>query len=146
MPFRLSQDMNALEVHDPRDQHRLGPPINTAIERWERGEYPAEPGEHHDLKIYESEDVLIENGYGQLMPSILTVSFLVRQTLYYGQIPIQQLSGFKDELAGGIITNAFTIGMIDPNVVEKTWMRLNSAEEAPTPVLGRLTGPIGYER
>jgi hypothetical protein len=53
--------------------------------------------------------------------------------------------GSKGELAGGIITNAFTIGMIDPNVVEKTWMRLNS-EEAPTSVLGRLTDLIGYER
>jgi hypothetical protein len=146
MPFRLSSDMNALEVHDITDQRRLGAPVTTAIERWERGEYPSEPGEHDDLNIYERDEVLIENGYGQLMPSILTLSFLVRQTLYYGRIPIQQLSGFKDELSGAIITNAFTIGMVDPNVVEKTWKLIKSVDELPTPVLVRLTGLIGYER
>jgi hypothetical protein len=146
MPFRLPPEMNALVVHDITDQKRLGAPVDTAIEKWEQGGYPSEPGRYEELNIYERGEVLIENGYGQLLPSTLTVSFMVKQTLYYGHIPIEQLSGFKDELSGSIITNAFTIGMIDPNVVENSWTPLKSADELPTPVLLRLTGLIGYER
>ncbi len=96
------------------------------------------------MAIYGRKDVLIENGYGQLMPSELTVSILVRQNLYFGHIPIQQLSGFRDELSGAVITNAFTIGLVDPNEVEQNWTRINSKEEAPSPILLTFIGLIGY--
>jgi len=144
MPMRLPADMNALQVHDPTDKRLLAAPLDTAICRWEMGNYPSEPGEHKDLPIYATKEVLIENGYEQLMPSELSISLLVRSTLYYGYIPVQQLSGFKDELSETIITNAFSIGLIDPNEVEKTWKRIESEAELPTPVLLRLTGLIGY--
>jgi hypothetical protein len=146
MPFRLPYNMSELEVHDSVDRSRLGAPTDTAIEKWENGEYPTEPGQHDDLPIYDRKDVLVENGYGQLAPMELTVSFLVRQTFYFGQIPIKELSGFRDELSGAIITNAFTTGIIDPNAIEATWTRLNSVDELPGPVMMRLVGLIGYER
>jgi hypothetical protein len=99
---------------------------------------------HNDFPIYASKQVLIENGYQQLMPSELSISLLVKSTLYYGFIPVQKLSGFKDELSETIITNAFSIGLIDPNEVEKTWKRIESEAELPMQVLLRLTGLIGY--
>jgi hypothetical protein len=144
MPFRLSADMNALEVYDAESRQRLGPPIDASVDNWNKGLYPSEPGTHESLAIYGRKDVLIENGYGQLMLSELTVSILVRQNLYFGHIPIQQLSGFRDELSGAVITNAFTIGLVDPNEVEENWTRINSKEEAPSPVLLTFIGLIGY--
>jgi hypothetical protein len=145
MPMRLPYDMNALEVHDIADRRRLPPPIEYAIEKWGRGEYPSEPGQHDDLAIYGRKEVLVENGYGQLAPAELSVSFLVQQRLYFGHIPIKQLSGFRDELSGALITNAFSIGLIDPNEVEATWTQINSIDASPSPVLLRLTGLIGYK-
>jgi hypothetical protein len=144
MPFRLNPDMNALEVHDPDDRRRLAPPVEAALQRWEEGGYPSEPGEHKDLPIYKRARVLIENGYGQLMPSELTISLWVERQLFYGRIPIKKLSGFKDELSGAIITNAFTTGLIDPNEVAAKWTRIASEDELPTPVMMKLTGLIGY--
>ena len=141
MPFRLPADMNAIQVFDDSDSRRLGPPFETAIENWNRGEYPSDPGRRENLPIYGRKRVLIENGYGQLMPSELTVSVLVRQKLYFWHIPVTQLSGFRDELSGAV--NAFSIGLMDPNDVEANWTQISSIEELPPPVMMRLIGLMG---
>lgn len=145
VPLLLPYDMRGLEVYNSGDRSRLGSPIETALEKWEMGEYPSDPGEHKNLPIYKTKDVLVANGHGQLAPVELTVSLHVRQTLYFGQLPIKRLSGFKDELSGGIITNAITTGIIDPNEIEASWMKLDALDQLQSPVLFRLTGLIGYE-
>lgn len=144
MGFRLPSDFNAIQVFDAADKQRLGTPFETAVGNWNRGQYPSEPGRHEGLPIYGRKDVLIENGYGQLMPSELSVSVVVQQKLYFGHIPITQLSGFRDELSGAVIANAFSIGLMDPNDVAANWTRINSIEELPSPVMMRLIGLIGY--
>ena len=106
--------------------------------------YPSDPGRYDNLPIYGQREVLADNGYGQMVPCELTVSLNVTRTLYYGHIPILKLSGFRDELSGRIITNAFSIGIIDPEEVERTRTPIASDAEVPSPVMLRLTGLIGH--
>ena len=70
----------------------------------------------------------MDNGYGQRIPVSLTVSLFVSSRLFFGHLPIQRLSGFKDELSGAIITNAFTTGIFDPEEVINAWQAI--AKEA----------------
>ena len=50
--------------------------------------------------------------------------------LYYGQLPVPRISGFKDELSGLVITNAFEVGLLDPDTVERDWKAIADELEA----------------
>jgi hypothetical protein len=55
------------------------------------------------------------------------------------------MSGFKDELSGKVITNAFTIGLLDPDKVERDWRLIQSESELPMSPLLRLSGLVAWE-
>lgn len=145
-PFKLPYDFwSSCTVVDGAGND-LGTPLPFALRKWEAGKFPTEPGEHQDLKIFDAEATLVDSGYGDKIEVTLTVDVLVRQAIYFGHIPIVKLSGFRDELTGNVITNAFTLGILNPDEVERTWTRLENASEAPITPLLKLTGLIGYAR
>jgi hypothetical protein len=76
----------------------------------------------------------------------LTVTLLVEQQLFFGELPIQKISGFKNELSGEIITNAFTTGIFDPQEVWDHWKRITSMDELPTQPMFALRGLVGWVR
>lgn len=124
MPFMMPMDFFSIILAYDSDNNELGVPLAVALDKWNNGLFPQEPGEHPDLSIYDSEEVLVDNGYGTLIPVKLTVSLHVDQQLFFGELPVLRMSGFKDELSGGIISNAFTVGLLDPEDVEKTGNQL----------------------
>jgi hypothetical protein len=143
-PLRLDYDFfNHLVVEAP-DGRKLGTCVEVASERWGRGDWPIDPGEHDRVNIFDEPDVLIDNGYGQMVPVRLTVGLLVKQQLYFGQYPITKVSGFKDEITGALITNAFEVGLLDPNEVERKWRHIENESQAPVPPVFRLTGLISW--
>jgi hypothetical protein len=81
----------------------LGIPMPLALDRWNRGGFTMEPGRHDYIPLFDQKTVLMDNGYGELIPVDLTVSIWVEQHFLFGNIPIKQLSGFKDELSGTVI-------------------------------------------
>jgi hypothetical protein len=89
--------------------------------------------------------VLIDSGYNELVPANLTVSLIVTKQLFFGHQPIDHVSGFKDELAGAVITNAFTVGILDPDDVWRNWQRIDSEDGLPVKPMLRLTGLVGWE-
>lgn len=148
LPFTIPADVsgffNSVIAHN-KEKKELGVPAKVALQRWEKGEYPTDPGEHGAYPVFDEGEVLVDNGHGMLAPVNLTVSLLVKQSLYYGELPVKQLSGFKDELSGDVIANAFTIGLINPNTVEKEWTPIASKDDLPRPPALTLIGLIGYE-
>jgi hypothetical protein len=52
---------------------------------------------------------------------------------------------FKDELSGKVISNAFTVGIVSPDEVEKTWHRIQSAADLPIAAVLEMVGLVGYE-
>jgi len=75
----------------------------------------------------------------------ITVSIWVKQQCFFGNLPIKQLSGFKDELSADVIANAFTTGIFDPNDVWDNWQRLESIDSAPRKPMMILQGLVGYD-
>lgn len=146
LPFMVPQDFySSLDAFSADDlKTNLGKPFDAAFKKWNKGLFPTDTGEHRDLPIFDEKRVLIDNGYGMLVPIDLTASLTVEQELYFGYLPISKLSGFKDELSGGVITNAFQVGLLDPAEIERDWQRIESESDLPTTPLLKMTGLIAY--
>jgi len=145
-PFRVPNDFySSAMIYDGKGRE-LGTMLDAAMTKWNDGIFPTEPGEHKKLNVFETRTVYMDNGYDPpiRIPVDLTVSLLVERQLYYGQLPVPQVSGFLDQLSGKVITNAFTVGMLDPDEVEKTWLKVAKEADAPVRPVIRLTGLVGW--
>jgi len=142
-PFMIKTDFFGQKMFDSNGKE-LGSAVDTAIENWNSGKYPIEVGEHQELNIFDTSEVMTDNGYGELIPTKIYVSLYVKQKLYFANVPISQISGFKDELSGGIITNAFTIGIFDPDEVIEKWQEIDAIEDAPARPVLTLQGLVGW--
>ena len=118
--------------------------VGVSTRKWNEGLFPSDAGEHRDLPIFDTLEVVTDNGHGMMVQSQLSVSLRVVRDLYFGQYPILQMSGFKDEISGGVITNAFTVGVLSPDDVEKNWLKIEKEEDAPINPVLTLTGRIAW--
>jgi len=144
MPLMIPGDFHIRSPVFDKDGKVLGISFDMASVKWNEGKFPTEPGEHYKLPIFDVA-TFIDNGYGQQYPIELTAAILVQRQLFFGQMPISKLSGFKDELSGAIITNAFTTGIFDINEVEKTWLPIATENDAPARPLLILRGLVGWD-
>lgn len=135
VPFTIPQAVHELVVVNENDQP-LGTFLDVASIQWNAGKLPFNPGEHDDIPLLGAEMTKIDNGHGTLVPVKLTVSLEVSQQLYLGHVPIERLRGLKDEQTGLVVTNAFTLGGLDPIQVQNQWKKVPSESDLPfQPVL-----------
>lgn len=131
-PILLPERFYELTVHGPEGESK-GVILDVASERWNNGEYPIEPGVHEDVPLLHESLTTIDNGYGSQIPVTLFISLHVKRQRYFGHVPIAELHGLKDEQTGLVITNAFSIQLLDHIAVQNHWLRLGEDEEPPTP-------------
>ena len=143
-PFTMPYDFFAENTLYDDENNERGTALENAVNKWNAGKYPTEVGEHRDLSLLDTLTVKMDNGYGVIVPVDLYVSLNVKNDLYFGQFPITQLSGFKDELRGGIIANAFTVGILNPEEVEGNWQKIALVDEAPIKPVITLTGLVSW--
>ncbi|WP_174906272.1 restriction endonuclease [Burkholderia diffusa] len=143
-PFRIGEHPGNMRVLSPQGDE-LPTAFQMAIEKWNAGEFPVAPGEHHDLPLYEHATVQVSNGYDDLIDVQLTASILVERVRYFGQVGIKQLSGFVDEHTGLVHTNAFTTGAVEPEEIQNTWVKLADGEEPPRKPILAIQGLVGWE-
>jgi hypothetical protein len=141
-PLRLSHDFYSSNMIFDNGANELGSTLTNATKRWNLGLFPMEVGEHLDLQVFESPIVLIDNGYGQKIPVEITVSTFVERDLYFGQLPVPRISGFRDELSGLVISNAFTVGILSPEEVERDWKKIDREEDAPLKPVISMIGTV----
>lgn len=139
LPFRINIHLANLIVFDSAGKN-LGTPLAVASARWNSGKFPTELGTHTKFSIFGEQETLVDNGYGTLVPVNLYVDLHVQQTLHFGQIAIEKVSGFLDVHTGHVVTNSFTLGLLSPSEVERTWKKLNPGESPPVAPVLRLTG------
>jgi len=144
-PFRMPLDFyQQLQVFDHQVKP-LGTPLEMALNRWNRGQFPTSPGEHHNVAIFSEPVTMVDNGYGELVPVTLQVLLHVTQRIFFGYLPIMKMRGFRDELTGEVVTNAFTTGNLDAKEVENSWKRLDSGDEPPARPAMVVVGLDCYE-
>ncbi len=143
-PLTISPDFYSTNIVYDKDKNEQGIMLDHAMDKWLDGQFPTELGVHRDLQIFDTLEVMTDNGHGMIVPVELSVTLHVERQLYFGQFPINQISGFKDELSGGIIVNAFTVGILSPDEVERDWRKIDTEEEAPIKPVISLTGLVGW--
>ena len=147
-PFKLFGDFYSKHIMFDAEGRSLGTALDSPLRKWNEGQYPTEPGAHEHLNVFRTLTVLMDNGYEpplrMRLPADISVSLLVQRQLYVGQLPVPKISGFLDQLSGKVISNAFTVGILDAEEVERTWLRINSEGDAPIEPVIRLVGLIGW--
>jgi hypothetical protein len=135
VPFTMPYHFLDLSVFDDQDQ-LLGTIYELATAKWDDGELPVDPGPHEGIEFLPNMVTKVENGHGMLVPVNLTVSLLVSRQKYIGHVPVENLSGLKDEQTGLVITNAFKLRALDPVAVQNGWKKIAEEDELPfQPVL-----------
>jgi hypothetical protein len=142
--FRITEHPGTLRVLSP-DGVELRTAFQSAIDKWNAGEFPTDPGEHQKLPLYAFDSVQVSNGYDDLINVELTASLLVTRVMYFGQVDIKQMSGFIDEHSGLVHTNAFTTGAIDPKEVQRNWTKLDEGEQPPRVPVLQIRGLVGWQ-
>ncbi len=142
-PFRLPYDFFDLEVYDSQG-NILGKTWDVTIQKWNEGKFPTEPGDHENLEIFDDVETYIDNGYGGKAKVKLYVGLTVYRKLYFGNVPISEIKGFRDEQTGAVITNAFTANILRPEEVEETWKEISSLNDTPIEPFIGLIGLVGW--
>lgn len=142
-PLSLPYDFYNLPVHDEND-NLLGTSLETAQANWDNGIYPSEPGEHERFSIFGDSKVFIDNGYEDTVEVNLTLGLIVKQKLYLGHLPIEEINGLADEHTGCVVTNAFTMGGLNPEEVEKKWQHVEDVNTLKFQPLFRVVGLTCY--
>lgn len=126
-PFRCYPDPNEWILFDAI-KNILGPVTRLFAVKWNAGDLPIEEGEYVDLDFL-GQPVLMDNGYGELLPITITANVMVKKRLYFGKLSIKQISGFKDEKNGLVISRGFTTGPLDVETVEEEWQQIKSEDD-----------------
>jgi hypothetical protein len=137
-PLMIPQEFYNLPVFDS-DGNDMGTSLNNTLEKWDNGLLPSAPGEHDHVEIFEH-DVFIDNGYGDKTKVSLTAGLFVKQNLYLGYLPVEEIEGLHDEHSGYVVSNAFTTGILSPEDVEKNWKKIDDEKELKIEPVFKITG------
>lgn len=142
-PMKFPMDFYSSQmIFDADGVTELGFSLDRVTEKWNSGKFPMEIGLHKALNVFDRAETLMDNGYGRKIPFTITVDTFVKAEIYYGQLPVPKMSGFRNELSGMTISNAFTVGILSPEEVEKDWLKIDSIEDAPVKPVIVLTGSV----
>lgn len=144
-PFIMPHDFFSSVVAFDEVGNELGNPVQRLLSRWNECDITTEEGETGETPIFGEIVPWVDNGYGQRIPVNLYANMIVHRRLRYGQLPIRRILGFKDELKGDIITNAFEVGLLDPEEIEREWKEIAKEEDADLQPVIVLRGVTYYD-
>lgn len=108
---------------------------NLVLDRWDAGDIPATPGQHNGIPV--TKETCFVKTAGRLCKVAIEIDVLVAERLYFGQLPLQDVRGFRDDQSGDLLTNGFTTSPMDIAELEKSWGRIESIEQLSVkPVFG----------
>lgn len=134
MPDYLpNKDPYTIMLYDT-SEHQLGSLVELLHKKWNAGKLPSKPGESGWFNLTENNEKIQTGGkYNEVN---IQAMITVRSRLYFGQLQLIDIKGFRDEVNGAIITKGFTTDWLDAMKVEREWRELSSCNEiAVTPLL-----------
>ena len=126
LPLRIPYDTGNVALFGDSDEP-IGSIAETAARNWDEGRYPVTPG-LHEVPLCGDRTARIDNGYGQIVPVELTAIIEVSRRRFFGETPVSKVKGFEDLQTGHLITNAFELGALDPDVIERTWLEIGEID------------------
>lgn len=145
-PFRIFPNFFSENVVYDAEGKALGTCYSKIFERWNNGEFSDIPASTEKrVNIFGDQRVQADNSYGTLCPMGLTAGLYVTEKLFSGQLPIPKISGFKDEMSGKVITNAFAVGLLDPNEISEKWAPIKSIDDLNVKPVIHLHGVVCWD-
>lgn len=144
IPLKLDGDFFSSQMVYDETGDPLGTSLEVIAQRWNDGEIIDVVGDTGRISIFGDRTTLVDNGYGAPVPVKLYAKLFIEKRIFYGQLPVPQISGFKDEMSGHVITNAFEVGLLDPEVIEKEWLLLKNESDAPVRPVITLRGVVAW--
>lgn len=125
--FRLPvEEPQKITIYD-NENKELGTIQHLMRTNWNDGKYPDEPGKYEGINLVDGiTKFKFDRHYFTLD---IRVNLLVERRVYFGNLPVEQLRGFRDELTGKTITKELTTGVLNWDEVEKHWKRIISIDE-----------------
>lgn len=134
--FLAFMDPREIVLYDSNHQ-RLGTTATLLKTRWNSAELPTELGEHKNIPVTEVPTTILYEG--EFLEVNILANIMVSRRLFFGQLPLEQMRGFKDEYTGKLLTSGFTTDWLNAAEVEGNWRQLEGIDEiAVKPVLQLL--------
>jgi hypothetical protein len=95
--------------------------------KWNRGEFPYEPGYHGNLEIV-SNPVKVHDYTGILHEMTVRASIQVETRRYFGYLKLTQVSGLHNVVTGATLTKRMVTESVGPDL-EKRWTRIHNLDD-----------------
>jgi len=129
-----ADDPEKVEIYDP-DGKSLGSPMDILRRCWNDGELTYSPGHLQDVPLLEGQ-VLFVRHRRKIYAVNLRAEMWIEERSYFGRVPLDEISGFRDEVSGGVITRRFRTTYLNFKELEKSFQRLDQPSQlAVKPVL-----------
>jgi hypothetical protein len=129
-------DWGEVILHDANHKP-LGTAVDLLKSNWNSNRLPSEPGEHVNILLNEEPLTIVHND--SFFKVNVAVNIIVESKLYFGQLPLTRVKGFRDEYSGCLLTRELTTDWLDAREVEKNWRRLEKENEIAITPLFKLT-------
>lgn len=116
-------DSPGLELFDGHGKS-LGSPDAILRRLWNEGGVTDSAGHFRDMPLLEREPLFVRHR-GKLYAMRLLLEGWVEQGSYFGHIPISSISGFRNELSGGLITRGYTTDYLNFAELKRTFLKVN---------------------
>lgn len=127
------QDFRFMPIYGEK-QERIGTVNNVLSELWNNGAISTEQGRHKGIPLANVPTYIRSEGIFHKVD--IKAEVVVVQSLYFGQLPIEEIKGMSDEIKGGVFTTSFTTAGISIKDVAEKWHKINSVNElAVEPIL-----------
>jgi hypothetical protein len=132
IPFKIPEKFYEMtEVFD-KDGSPLGTPLQIFKRRWNERLYPDEAGEHKRIPLHGDLSCFIDNGYGVRTFVDLTVNLEVTEQHYFGSVPIERISGLKDEQTGLVHSREFVTKFASVKEILEKWKEIDPQSPPPS--------------
>jgi len=105
----------------------LGRVVDLLKARWNSNELPSEPGEHRNIILTKKPATILHDD--KFFEVSVAANIIVERRLYFGQLQLTDVRGFRDERTGELLTHGFTMDWLNVAKVERNWRRLETEDE-----------------
>ncbi len=127
-----------------RDGSLIDYACNLVAARWEDETIPVVLGEHRNIPLV-SEPTFLQ-GPDVLFEATIRLNAHVREVIFFGQLPIVDVRGFKSELEDVTHIRSLTTAPLNPEKVSREWQQVASIDQLAVKPVIRLTVKTVYPR
>jgi hypothetical protein len=126
-------DFREIEVYNDKNE-LLGKLGEILLRQFRKDVLPKEPGLHKDVDFIKEKTKLKHED--QFYSMSITANIHIESASYYGELPLDEISGFKDEITGVTAVKSMTTSNFCFEDIEKNWKKIDREEDlAIKPVL-----------